>query len=122
MSTVEEDCGSIGTRCIRLIGEDNVEKYSDEWTRELMVVVARSDNEDDFSDTDEAEAEKPQKKLTKAIDRDILDPFGKEEAFKDEENAEENCSFRCGFDLDKSNEKLWSDKFTKTFQASDRWR
>jgi hypothetical protein len=46
MSTVEEDCGSIGTRCIRLIGEDNVEKYSDEWTRELMVVVARSDNED----------------------------------------------------------------------------
>ena len=56
MSTVEEDCGSIGTRCIRLIGEDNVEKYSDEWTRELMVVVARSDNEDDFSDTDEAEA------------------------------------------------------------------
>jgi hypothetical protein len=46
------------------------------------------------------------KKLTKAIDRDILDPFGKEEAFKDEENAEENCSFPCGFDLDKSNEKL----------------
>jgi hypothetical protein len=113
MSTVEEDCGSIGTRHIKPHGEENVEKYSDEWTRELMVVVARSDNEDDFSDTDDADTEKPQKKQSKGIDHNIFDPFGKEEAFEDGRNAKENCSFPCGFDLDKSNEKLWSDEFTK---------
>jgi hypothetical protein len=113
MSMVEEDRGSIGTKHNDPHGEENVEKYSDEWTRDLLVAVARSDNEDDFSEIDDADAEKHQRRQSKDTDNDVFDPFGKEEASEGTGNTKEKCSFPCGFDLDKSLEKLWSNDFTK---------
>jgi hypothetical protein len=100
------------------MGKDLIEKYSDEWTRDLLVVVTRSDDEDGDSSSkaNDEDAEKSanlRKSQNKRLDFDVYDPFAEEGIINKDGNHIDNCILPLDSDLNESQEKIWSAEFSE---------
>lgn len=91
-------------------------KYSDEWIRNLRVVVTRSDN--GLSETEDgAESVTSCHKDNDIVVMSAYDPFNikeeEEEEHSNKKNQDENSILSWNTDLDKSQDRMWSTKFNK---------